>query len=256
MPSCLYAAFRLSWRTTTGAPSGITRDPGAGDCATTTLAAKPGTDPVTRQANPSCSSVPFAKTYACLRTSGTTSGSGTAAAGAAAGGAGVESVEDAAKASVPKTSANAVAITATRGKRPKTSAVIPSLSAEATWDSTPREREFDDVLVGLSRRREREHRRRPRGRLGRCVLPHVRDPGELLEPRHLLRIPRRPEPQMQVRTGRVPGRADEPHPLPGAHDGAVGETGVAVGEVTVDPLQPVERPEHEPSPAAAVVDDR
>ena len=61
-PSCLYEPFRLRRRTTIGAPSAITRAPGAGDCETTTLAANPGTEPSTRHAKPPCSSEPFAKT--------------------------------------------------------------------------------------------------------------------------------------------------------------------------------------------------
>ena len=61
-PSCAYEPLRLRRRTMIGAPSAITRVPGAGDCETTTFAAKPGTEPSTRQAKPPCSSEPFAKT--------------------------------------------------------------------------------------------------------------------------------------------------------------------------------------------------
>src|SRR5215204_3768098 len=239
-----------------GAPSGITREPGAGDCETTTLAANPGTEPVTRHAKPPCSSVPLAKTYACFLTSGTTRGSGAAAAGAAVGAAGVESVEEAANASVPKTSASAITITPTRGKRPRTPAVIPSLSAEAASDSTPRAREFDKVLCRLWGGHESEHGRRRLDRLGPHVLPQECNPGKLLEPGHFLRVPGGSEPEMEVRACRVPGRPDEPHPLAGADDRAGGETPIAIREVAVDPFQPVEAPEDEPGPAAPVVDDR
>src|SRR5918994_1734268 len=228
-----------------GAPSGTRRVPGSGDCAATMLAAKPGTAPSTRQAKPPCSSVPLANTYACLRTSGTTSGSGAAATGGVAAGVEVESVLVAAKPSVPVTRASPAAIAATRGKRPMTPAVMSRLSAGRGLNSTPLERELDDVLGIPVRRDEREDRSHARIRRRGRVLPAERDAGELLKPGHLLRIARRAKPEVEVRAGRAAGRADEPDPLAGGQGRSRDEPRVAVREVAVDPLEPVQRPQHE-----------
>src|SRR5262245_9996300 len=57
-----------------GAPVSSTRVPAAGDCVATVFAAKPCTEPSTRQENPASSSAPFAKTNACPVTAGTVSG--------------------------------------------------------------------------------------------------------------------------------------------------------------------------------------
>src|SRR6186997_2104132 len=110
------------------------------------------------------------------------------------------------------------AIAATRGMRPKTPAVIPGMSAERATNSTPVEGEFDDVLrllISLARGDEREDRRRPDRRFqGLVVLPCERQPCELLEPGHFLRVAGRPQPKMEVRSGRVAGRAEQSYPLP------------------------------------------
>src|SRR5882724_8572633 len=67
---------------TSGAPVSITRVPGAGDWETTVFDGKPFTEPWMRNEKPASVSVPFEKTKACRRRSGTTRMRG-ATAGAA-----------------------------------------------------------------------------------------------------------------------------------------------------------------------------
>jgi hypothetical protein len=109
---------------TIGAPVSTTRVPGSGVWPATEFAAYPLTGPATIQAKPASSSVPFAKTNACRRTSGTISTEGTEAATGCGGGWGAESCLFAANVIVP------VPSTASRGsatKRGRSDASRPAI---------------------------------------------------------------------------------------------------------------------------------
>ena len=139
--------LRSRWRTTSGAPVSITRVPGAGDWETTVFDGKPLTAPAIRNEKPASLSVPFEKTNAWRRRSGTTSTRG--ATGATLG-AGVATGFAPSRCAAAYVSA-AVARSHTTVRASKRGTNVPISippSAGNRWDSSPRCGEVDD-LAGL-----------------------------------------------------------------------------------------------------------
>src|SRR5437899_4111510 len=123
---------------TSGAPVSITRVPGAGDWETTVFEAKPFTEPSMRNEKPASVSMPFEKTNAGRRRSGTTRMRGATAGAALATGtaAGLAPILWAAanvKAAVAKSQTT---VRASKRGTNELIAVVPS--ARNRRDSTPR----------------------------------------------------------------------------------------------------------------------
>src|SRR5687767_4908602 len=200
------------------------------------LAAKPCTGPLTFQEKPESSSVPFAKTKAWRRTSGTTSTPGTDAVAGSAGVLGLVSCEFAASVSV------AVPKSATRGSATKrgTSDASPYIPLYAIGRKSPEvERrlavEKDDVMLGpgLSGGGEDVPRTRDcrRGKRRRVALPLERRARKRLKPGLRLRVHRCGlELEVKVWAGRMPGRADEPDGCARRERGTGDDCRLAVGE--------------------------
>src|SRR6266581_294336 len=146
-------------------------------------------------------------------------------------------------ASVALASSRTTPTIARRGRRVAIRRAMLRESAESGLDSSPTTGETDDGVPRI--RDDGEDARRNRRCVGqlegrRGVLPGEGAAGEALEPGLVLReFGRGLKLQVQVRSGRVPGRADEPDLRSGGQGDAVDDRGLEESQVAIRPHEPV-----------------
>src|SRR5439155_13323942 len=237
-------------------PVSRTRVPAGGDWRATVLAAYPCTEPMTCHAKPVSSSVPLAKTKAWPDKSGTTSVAAATGAGAPFGTAVIRFA--APTASVALASRRTTPTIARRGKRVAIRRAMLCESAESRLDSSPTASEADDGIPRI--RDDGEDPRRHGGGVGQferrgrgCVLPRKGAARKALEPGLVLReFGRRLQLQVEVRTARVPGRADKPDLSSGRQGDPVHDRRLQESQVAVCPDEPVHRADRQADAATRV----